>query len=212
MKTVKNNQAIVCFQKVLILKPDYAEAYFSLGKASNNEYRLNEYRLEDALNFYIKALANKPLYPAALNNMGNVLLKLKRSDEAAIVLAKALEIKPDYVEDHINLGNALKEQNLVEDAIDSYRQAISLNPDFAEAHCNLGVLFKELGNLDKAMSCFSKALAVRPDYAEADHNLGLAFLLKDEAKKGWKGYANRWKCRPLEKTQRTSVERPRHYR
>ena len=198
MKTGGNDQAIVCFQKVLSLKPDYAEAYFSLGQASKDEYRL-----EDALNFYIKALANKPLYPAALNNMGNVLLELKRSDEAVVILAKALEIKPDYVEAHNNLGNALKEQNRSEDAIASYRRAISINPDFAEAHCNIGVLFKELGDLDKAMTCFSKALAVKPDYAEANYNLGLGFLLKGELKKGWKGYANRWKFRPLKKTRRT---------
>ena len=65
-------------------------------------------KLEEAIEAYNKALAIKPDYAEAYNNMGNALQEQGKLEEAIEAYNKALAIKPDYAEAYNNMGNALK--------------------------------------------------------------------------------------------------------
>jgi tetratricopeptide (TPR) repeat protein len=53
---------------------------------------------------YNKALAIKPDYAEAYNNMGNALKEQGKLEEAIEAYNKALAIKPDYAEAYNNMG------------------------------------------------------------------------------------------------------------
>ena len=55
-------------------------------------------KLEEAIEAYKKALAIKPDYADAYNNMGNALQEQGKLEEAIEAYRKALSIKPDYAE------------------------------------------------------------------------------------------------------------------
>jgi Tfp pilus assembly protein PilF len=122
------------------------------------------------------ALAIKPDFAQAHNNLGNSLRDRGRLEEAERSYRRALKIKPDYAEAHNNLGTALNGLGRLEEAEGSFRRALEIKPDYAEAHNNLGNALKDLGPLDEAEASYRRALAIKPDYAEALSNLGNALL------------------------------------
>ena len=66
-------------------------------------------QLDDAVKSYKKALAIKPDFAEAHNNLGITLKELDQLDEAVKSYEKALTVKPDYFEAFNNLGSTLKE-------------------------------------------------------------------------------------------------------
>ena len=79
-------------------------------------------RLDDAIEAYKNAVAVKPDYADAYNNMGNVLKRQGKLKDAIEAYKKALLIQPNYVEVMNNMGNAFKDQGKVEDAIQAYKR------------------------------------------------------------------------------------------
>jgi len=89
--------------------------------------------LDAAVAAYRSALALKPNYAEAHNNLGVTLTELGRPDEAILACRQALQMKVPYAAAHNNLGNALAERCLLDEAEAEYRQALDVDPSFAEA-------------------------------------------------------------------------------
>jgi tetratricopeptide (TPR) repeat protein len=166
VQTGQLNKAIIAFQRVIAIKPDYAEAYSNMGNALQDQGKL-----EEAIEVYIKALSLKPDYAEAYNNMGNVLLDQGKLEEAIEAFNKALSLTPDYSEAFYNMGNALKEQGKLDEATEAYYKALSIKPDYAAAYNNRGVALQDQGKLDEAIASYNKALSLKPDYAGVYRNL-----------------------------------------
>ena len=91
--------AIESYKQALKIKPDYAEAYYNMGVALNDQGNP-----EAAIESYKQVLKIKPVYVEAYNNMG-VALNDQGNPEAAIESFKqAINIKPDYAEAYYNLS------------------------------------------------------------------------------------------------------------
>jgi Tfp pilus assembly protein PilF len=110
----------------------------------------------------------------AYNNLGNVLAKQGKFDDAIAQYSEALRIKPDYAFAHNNLGRVLASQGRAGEAIEHYSQALRIEPDYADAHNNLGIVLADQGKLDQAIAHYSRALHIKPDFADAHNNLGIA--------------------------------------
>jgi protein O-mannosyl-transferase len=110
----------------------------------------------------------------AHNNIGMVLAKCNRVDDAIDHYRKALEIDPRSAITHDNLGNALARQGKIEDAVAEIRLSLLYQPDNAKAHNNLGNLLAHLGQTAAAIDEYQKALELTPDFFEAHNNLGVA--------------------------------------
>ena len=124
-----------------------------------------------------KAKEINPLDAEIHNNLGNVLRKLEKFDEAQNSYRQAILLKQNYTEVYYNLGNLLKELSRFDEAEKNYNQAIKFRPNFAEAFNNLGNLLKELSRFDEAEKNYNQAIKFRPNFAEAFNNLGI--LLKE---------------------------------
>jgi Flp pilus assembly protein TadD len=106
------------------------------------------------------------------NNLGNVLTKKGRLQEAILHYTKALEINPNYAAAHSNLGVALADQGRFGEAIKHYSAALLLNPNSPETLNNLGVARYNQGDVPGAIENYMRAVQLKPDYAEAHNNLG----------------------------------------
>jgi tetratricopeptide (TPR) repeat protein len=135
---------------------------------------LTQYRNEEALASYDKALAIQPDFAEALCNRGVSLQGLKRYDEALASYDKALAIKPDFAEALCNRGNVLKELKRYDEALASYDRAFAVKSDFAEALNNRGLVLQALKRYDEALASYDGALAIKPELAEALSSRGLA--------------------------------------
>ena len=119
----------------------------------------------------------------ACNNLGNVLVKQGKLEEAIAHFQKALEILPGYPEARsnlakarYNLGNALFKQGRLEEALAQYRASLAIEPANAEALNNLGNALATKGDDDAAIAQYQKALALQPGYSDALFDLGHVLL------------------------------------
>lgn len=145
-------------------------------------------RLEDALEplFTCRQLAPDDIQ--ILNNLGIVLLELRRFEEAEVHFQQALVRSPNYFQAHNNIGIINMERGRFAEAVESYRQALALNPDFAEAHNNLGNCLKELGQLEEAETSYRQALACSANFAAAHNNLANVLMERGEVVEAEKSF------------------------
>ena len=161
--------AVESYQRAIIIKPDYPEAFYNKGSALQDQGNLNE-----AIEAFNKAILLKPKYADAHYNKGNALQKQGHLEEAIKAYNCAVSIKPDYADAHTNMGLTFHEQGNLEEAILAYRKALSLKPDNSHAFNNLGVSLQSQGNLEEAIMSFNKAISFKPNEAEAYVNMGNA--------------------------------------
>ena len=83
-------------------------------------------RLQEAVACYYRAIALKPNYPDAFNNLGNVLQDLERRSDAIGCYRRAIELDPNMVFAHRNLGYVLKEEGLLDEGIAVLEKAQAL--------------------------------------------------------------------------------------
>ena len=173
---------------------DPAGLAFALGNA-----RQEQGDPAGAIEAWRHALALRPDFPEALNNLGLTLHEQGERDAAIAAFREALERRPAFAEARFNLGNALLEatppagDDGLEEAIACYRQALALRPDLAPAQLNLGSALQERGELAAARSCFEAAIRLQPDDADAHGNLALLDLLTGDYGRGWAG--SEWRFR-----------------
>jgi tetratricopeptide (TPR) repeat protein len=107
-----------------------------------------------------------------LNNLGILLRRFGRLDDAIACYRRALAKRPDYALALGNLGMALQEQGDVEEAIACLAKSLELKPGSADGHNNLAVALDAAGIGDQAELHYRHALALKPDHPQALANLG----------------------------------------
>ena len=165
----KQDQAILAFQKVISLNPDYPDAYFNMGLALGRQDKLDE-----AVEAYSKALSLNPDYPRAYFFMAYALDRQDKLDEAVEAYSKALSLKPDDADAYLYMADALRRQDKLVKAVEAFSGGLSLKPDNAEAYNNMGTILQRQDKQYEAIKAYSKALSIKPDYAQAKINMGVA--------------------------------------
>ena len=130
----------------------------------------------EALEHYRRALAIRPDYPEAHNNLGNLLLGSPGGEpEARRHFEEALRLRPDFAEAHTDLANLLSRMPGGElDAVSHYERALELHPTDATAHYDLANLLSRMPGRDAdAEREYRVSLGLRPDSAQAHNNLGI---------------------------------------
>jgi tetratricopeptide (TPR) repeat protein len=123
--------------------------------------------LERAAESFGRAIALRPEFADAHNDLGQVLLRLGRTDAAIASCRRALALRPRFAAALGNLANAERARGALEAAIAGYRRVIALEPGLAEAHRNLGSALLEAGEKEAAIASLQTAVALRPDFAVA---------------------------------------------
>ncbi|MEH2285550.1 MAG: tetratricopeptide repeat protein [Nostoc sp.] len=192
----KLEEAIACYEKALEIVPDSIEAQINIsntlhiqGKLSaeeqvryadlTHEFALGRHQAGDfkfAELYYRQAIALQPDLVKSHNNLGEVLQKQGRLNDALKSYEQAIKIKPDNAYTYHNLGYFFQEQGNFEQATEAYEKALSIQPDLAVTYNNLGNLLKAQNRIDAAIEYYQKAIKIRPDIDYIYCNLGAVFI------------------------------------
>ncbi len=143
---------------------------------------------EQAIQYYDKAINQKPHFANAYNNRGVAYGSKGDFDHEIQDYTKAIELNPNYAKAYYNRGVAYKDKGDFDQAIQDFNEAIKLNPNYAYAYNNRGVAYGNKDDLDKAIQDFTKAIDLNPQLAGAYYNRGVIFGNKGDFERAIQNY------------------------
>ena len=141
-------------------------------------------QLDAAEQGYRKLLEQAPSFPAALCNLGVLLVARNQLDEGVRYYHLALAFDPRFADALFNLGNLHRKQNQPAEAIAQYHACLSADADHANAHYNLGTVYASLGQFGDAEMSFRNVLRIEPHSKECVLRLGDLLLRTGRIEEG----------------------------
>ena len=133
---------------------DIPDSQLSASRIDNRNSAMQEYR--DA----IKLNAD---WPSENSNLGNLLMRQGKVDEAIVAYQRALTLDPRFVGAYINLADAYRQQHRDDEGEKQLRNGLALVPDAADLHHALGLLLIRKGDKATALQEFTKANKLAPN-------------------------------------------------
>jgi tetratricopeptide (TPR) repeat protein len=133
---------------------EQAETWFERA----SEWDADPAQWEEAIAAYRRVVAIDPTYAAAWNNLGLLLHRLGRLDEAGKAYESALDQDATCCEAVYNLGSLAEDRDDLDEAVRCYRRALQLSPDYADAHFNLAGALARGGRADEAIAHWQRYL------------------------------------------------------
>jgi adenylate cyclase len=121
-----------------------------------------------------RALALKPGYARAHEQLGLLLAILRRFPEAMTEFQRARDLDPLSLTVRNGVGRALHFQRRYDEAIAQFQQALALDPKFPESHFNLGLTYLAMGRYDEAIATLETALQLSNNRTVIAAMLGVA--------------------------------------
>jgi Flp pilus assembly protein TadD len=162
----ERDAAIAALAARLERSPDDADLRSLLGA-----WRLRLNDVAGARRELERVLARQPSHVGALNNLGLVAERERRSDEARRLWEAAIRLAPGRTRAHENLGNLELREGRWSAAVAQLHSAVQLDPGSAELHARLGVALLRSGDAAAARSELERALALDPQQPIARRNL-----------------------------------------
>lgn len=170
------------FTEVTVETPNNADAWYLLGRTKFNEnaFAAGETSFE-------RALALRPKYVEAENNLGLTLRELNRLDKAKEAFETAIEWQgsaPSDSQPFLNLGTMLADENSIAQAMPYLEKAAALSPGNPKVHEELGQVYEAQKDLPKAQSELERAVSLSPSTSGLHFKLGQIYRhegLRDRA-------------------------------
>ena len=158
--------------------PDNAELNHQTAVVLRN---LGEYKL--SLKYFERALALRPKYPEAQNNLGTLYLVMGEWDKAIACFKEAISDilynSPQFA--YNNMGYAYFKKGDYDKAIESYKRALKSSPSYTLCYFNLALAYEAKGELEEAVASYKQCVFYFPKDSAA--HLGLAKALLSLGKK-----------------------------
>ncbi len=144
--------AISDLGRVIVLNPEYVEAYCNRGMAhiglGNPEKAIADFNL---------ALQISPDHADAYNRRGVTLAQQGNLNQALADFDQAISFDSNFADAYYNRGKARTELGNYQGAMSDYNLAIKLDPNLAEAYGNRGFIHAHWGNSQKALKDLQQA-------------------------------------------------------
>jgi len=116
--------------------------------------------IEESIAKFKQAIAADPKHSAARTALGELLLKIRRDDEAITVLRATVDKNPTYSLAWYDLAFALRARNQHAAAVDAYEHYIKLKPADPDPYYGLGRSLQHLGRAADARRAFETYLSL----------------------------------------------------
>ena len=151
------DQARVCFEEEVKLKPQMDSGHLNLGTAY---LRLG--RPPQAEKEYRAALALNSSMPEAIAGLSKLLVDQRRYEEARAILTPALAAGVESADIYFELGMIEAQSGNPDRARFGFSKCIAMDPRRDEAMANLGNIAFKQGKIDEAISQYERALRLVP--------------------------------------------------
>jgi tetratricopeptide (TPR) repeat protein len=130
----------------------------------------------DLKTLWSATLERNPDCPMAHANLGSLLLREGKVDDAIAHFQQALAVQPDDGLANCDMGEALAEKGRLADALAFYQRSLNSQPDDPVTLNDLGTLYAQQGRLNDAIAAFNRGVHADPDNAVLHFNLGNALF------------------------------------
>lgn len=171
------------YQKAIALNPDNAGLRLKnarvLDRLGQNDKAVTEYNyaLANGGNdpeilfalerIYRQKLDQAPNDAATITNLGAILQKENKYDEALQYYTQAGKLDPTNVTTRLNIGTLYQQKKSYDAAIAAYDSILFLYPDNKQANLYKAQCYAAMGQNDKATEGFNKVLRLDPSNQEA---------------------------------------------
>src|ERR1700730_1122864 len=128
----KFDEALSHLATALDVRSKNSHSYYDLSFAiildDIGEVLFRQSRLDEAINYFRRALQFRPDYPYARYNLGTTLFRKGDIDDAIAEWQRVLSVQPEDPGTLTNIGNALVQKGAIRDAVDHYERALRSDP------------------------------------------------------------------------------------
>lgn len=142
------------------------EYNYALSNGGNDPETL--YSLE---RIYRQKLAQTPNDAATITNLGAILQKQNKFDEALQYYTQASQLDPASVTTRLNAGTLYQQKKAYDSAIAAYDSILLLYPNNVEANLYKAQCLAAMGQSDKALEGFNKVLSIDPNNKEIKNQI-----------------------------------------
>jgi tetratricopeptide (TPR) repeat protein len=137
----KMTEAADKFRQAIRLDPTFMKAYDNLGLCLDSLGKTDEALrvYEHAVTLNREPKLNSPWPPL---NLGILLVRLNRLDEAGQLFREALQFNPSFSPAHYQLGSVLEKQGETSQAIEELKRASDLDPADPKSHYALARIYR----------------------------------------------------------------------
>jgi len=140
--------------------------------------------VEDAIQYYSRAIQAKPDYAWAYHHRGNAYYDKKDYDAAIKDFTSAIECDPAFETAYFNRGLAHSAKKVFDKAIEDFSNSIRLDPNYARSFRCRGNARKAIEDFDGAIEDYTKVIELKPGDPNSYIDRSLLYETKGEFKLG----------------------------
>ena len=148
---------------------------------------LGAQNIDQAKNYYLKALEYDQNDKLILNNLLILYLRIGDKNKAKYFYKKAKEIDQNYIEFKLNESDYLISNDKIEDAVKCLKTIIDNSKNYI-AYTKLSKIYSRIGNLKKSIEVIEEAIVAYPNQKDLKFTRGIHYLIEGEFEKGWEYY------------------------
>jgi tetratricopeptide (TPR) repeat protein len=177
-KSGKTVEAIENFRKAIQLSGNSQVAEFSHGYLGAIFFHRDD--LDGAEHHFREAAAIKPTEPRYLYNLGLILLKKKKNEEAVSFFQKAVDNGAGDPQIYRYISDSFVNLKMYDNAIAALEKAYKLRPDDVDTMFSLADLYYNRGQLGAAEDLYRKIIRTTPgDVSTENAYVNLGVILDD---------------------------------
>ena len=143
----------------------------------------------------LSVLSEAPGLPEAMALLGFIIARMRRLQEAEVLLKQAIAKRPDVPHWHFELRNVLRYAFRLDESLAAAREAVRLNPRSAQFRNGLAQVYFDRGEYDAGYNAVLEALACDPEHPESHLSLAHTMLASGNYRAGWIEYEWRFRSK-----------------
>jgi protein O-mannosyl-transferase len=156
------------WEKALTVKPDMMALHNNLGVLYEET---GDYERAES---HYRAVLGVRTMAKVYRNLGNVLLKQAKFDEAEDAYKHAILLEPKDLEGYLGLISYYESRGQLPRALDTALAAVQAMPGSADAHNVAGTVFGAMKRYPESVEYFERSVRLNPQCLECAYNLSMA--------------------------------------
>ena len=144
-------------------------------------------QIDNAKNYYLKALEIDQNDKLIINNLLIIYLRIGEKDKIEQFYKKAEQIDENYIEFKLNKSDYFLFKDKIENAIELLKSIIEDTKNYT-AYTKLAKIYSIIGNNKKAIETVEEAITNYPNIKDLKFTRGMLHLIEGNFKEGWEFY------------------------